>query len=205
MRVFGKSILLLCVGVLVVGLVTAQQPPFGGGIGGVPSDPAALVRRADVKKELKITDEQLAKVDDAVLKALGDVLDADQLKRLSQIRLQGRIPQAFKDAKVQTALSLSGEQKENVNTILDEYTAALKELGGGFGGKGGGGKGGFGANIEKRAALKKESTEKITSVLTAAQRKTWRGMVGEEFKFETGFGGFGGKGTDPKKKKKNDL
>ena len=37
-------------------------------------------------------------------------------------------------------------------------------------------------------------------VLTKDQRKTWRDMIGDEFKFTTGFGGGGfGKGKDAKK------
>ncbi|MCC6417055.1 MAG: hypothetical protein IT429_02265, partial [Gemmataceae bacterium] len=49
--------------------------------------------------------------------------------------------------------------------------------------------------------LRKETTEKITGLLTAAQTKQWTEMVGDEFKMEFGFGkGKGGFGKGSKKK-----
>jgi hypothetical protein len=175
------------VAILAIGLAIAQPPfgPFGGGRG--PSDPASLLNNPSVKKELKLTDEQLAQVPQAVMKALEQVLDKDQLKRLKQIHLQQRGPtQAFKDPQVQTALKFSNEQKESINTILDESAAQTKEL--------------AGRDFTKALSLRKETNEKLQNVLTAEQRRIWRDMVGDEFKME-----FGGTrpGFDFKKKKKD--
>src|SRR5437762_12802682 len=111
MRELQKVMLTLCVTAVTVGAALGQGFPFGGG-GGGGNDPIALLRIAAVRKELKLTDEQFKKVPDAVWKALGDVLDADQQKRLRQIFLQQRGPNAFMDAKVQKELKLTDQQKE---------------------------------------------------------------------------------------------
>jgi hypothetical protein len=155
-----------------------------------------LINREDVRKELKLTDEQLAKVPDALWKALGDVLTPNQTKRLRQIVLQQRGAAAFTDPTVQTALKLNDDQKDAIKTALETQTKEMKELfGGGFGkGKGGG-------NFEKIQEVQKAAMEKITGVLTANQKTQWNEMIGEEFKMEQ-FGGFGkGKGKGGKKKK----
>jgi hypothetical protein len=184
-----------------VGVVTGQVPfgGFGGFGGGGQSDPINLVRNKQVQKELDITDEQLEKLPDAIHKALGEVLNAKQHARLRQIELQLRGTNALSDAKVQSDLKLTGEQKESVKTILEDSRRQIAEL---F--KGGGGKGFGGGGGEKAAAMRKETQEKLEGVLTADQRRAWRDMLGDEFKLETkGFGGFGGKKGF--KKKDNEI
>jgi hypothetical protein len=146
---------------------------------------------------------------DAAWKALGDVLDADQQKRLRQIALQLRGSEAFRDPKIQTALKLSADQKEGITTALDEQKKEIEELGpGGFGGKGGG-KFDFKAFQERQdklQAIRKGTMEKITGLLTGTQKTQWNEMIGEEFKMPAfGFGkGFKGKGFKGKKAKKDD-
>jgi hypothetical protein len=200
MRVAGKM-MLFGAALLLVAYVAApaQQPKGGGGFGGFgggQQDITSLLRNASVKKEIKLTDEQLEKVPAAVMKALGEVLSAEQLTRLKQIELQQRGPQALKDTQVQTALKLSGEQKENVNTILDESAKEQRELmkeaqGGNFQGL-----------REKMLTLRKETNEKLMNVLSSDQRKNWTAMLGDDFKIE--FGGFGG-GKGKGKFKKKDI
>lgn len=169
---------------------------FGGGKGGA-ADPAALLRRPDVKKELKLTDEQLAKVPDAVWKALGEVLDPGQQKRLKQITLQLQGINAFTDAKVQTALKLNDDQKDGIKTAIEKQQEELKEVMADL--KGGGGD--FQEAMQKMAAIRKGTLEKVTGLLTADQKRQWTEMIGEEFKAD--FGGFGkGKGGFGKKRKK---
>src|SRR5947209_3426954 len=116
MRSYVKLAIALCTGVAAVGLVIGQQPGgfkgkggFGGfgGFGPANTDPASLLARPDVRKELNLTDEQLQKVPDAVLKALGEVLNPEQLKRLKEIDLQVRGFRALGDAKVQAALKMN--------------------------------------------------------------------------------------------------
>jgi hypothetical protein len=99
---------------------------------------------------------------------------------------------------------MSDEQKKNIATILADETKELTDLAPKFGG-GGKGKGGgadFKGNQEKMETVRKEAKEKIYTVLSKEQRKSWRDLIGEEFKFTTGgfgggFGGFG-KGKDAK-------
>jgi hypothetical protein len=196
-----------------VTLVTAQQGQgqggkgrFGGGGfggfggGGFGNDPVSLVRNQQIRKELEITDEQLEKLPDAVNKALKEVLNPQQHARLSQIQLQLRGIRAFTDADVQTRLKLNDQQKESIQTIIEDSDKERREL---FG-KGGGG--GFGAEgREKIEALTKEARAKVEGVLSADQRKAFRQMTGPEFKLE--FGGFGGGnfGGGKKKFQKKDI
>jgi len=207
MRKLGFMVGLFAVGLIAVGVVTGQQQPqkkfggfgfggFGGFGGGGPGGTLALINREDVKKELDITQEQLDKVPDAIQKALGEVLNDKQLKRLRQIDLQQRSSRAFLDAKVQKELNITAEQGESIKNIIDESVKEQQELfkeakGGGFQGM-----------QEKMTALNKETKEKVEGVLSSEQRKQYKQMLGEEFKFEQqGFGGFGGN----KKFKKKDA
>lgn len=187
-----------------VALVDGQQPGGGGfggfgGFGGGQQTALNILNRADVKKELDVTDEQLEKLPAEVLVAISKVLNEKQFKRLKQIDLQNRKNNAFKDAAVQTALSMTAEQKKNIASILEDETKEIAELfkGGGKGGKGG--FGGFGkGTTEKTDNIRKETKEKIYTVLSKEQRATWRELVGEEFKFaQPTFGG--GFGKDKKK------
>jgi hypothetical protein len=200
----GNSFLLAATGILVVGLATGQQPFQGGkGFGGGflqqsgAQDPLVLLRNDSVKKELKVTDEQLAKLPDAVKKALADILTKEQLSRLNQIELQQKGPNAFKESAVQKTLNITPDQKEDIKIILDDSTKAVQELlkemagGGGFGG-------GFQGIRDKLTNLQKDTNEKIVGILTADQKKQWRTMVGDDFKLELpAFGGFGKGGENP--------
>jgi hypothetical protein len=194
-------------GLLLAELATGQQ--FGGGFGGGFNkggrpDPVQLVNNASVKKELEITEDQSAAIPDAVLKALGSVLNEKQFKRFRQIELQQRGVQAFADPAIQTSLKLTAAQKETVKTILDDNKKEAAEL---FPkGKGAAG-GGFGKDFaEKSDNLKKETLEKLTGVLTLDQKTTWKALNGEAFKLETPqFGGAGaGFGNKKGQKKKGE-
>jgi hypothetical protein len=190
------AILGLFVGGLgLAGLAVGQQGGgFGGGFGpmggGGRIDPVQLLNNASVKKELEITEDQTAAIPDAVIKALSGVLSDKQFKRFKQIELQQRGSAALSDAKIQEALKLTAEQKENIKTIAEDSRKEMREAFGGGGG--GGGKGGF----EKIENMRKEAMEKLTGVLTADQKTAWREMVGEPFKMErpTFGGGAGGAG-----------
>lgn len=207
MRKFGWFI--TC-GIMILGSVTfvdGQFQPGGGfgGFGGGQQTPLNILNRAEVKKELDVTDEQLEKIPAEVLVAISKVLNEKQFKRFQQIELQNRKNAAFKDAKVQEALKMTDDQKKTVLSILEDETKEIAELfkAGGKGGKGG--FGGFGkGSTEKADNIRKEAKTKIyETVLSKTQRTAWRELVGEEFKFQQfgGFGGTGGKGkkTDPKK------
>src|SRR5689334_19038493 len=95
-----KTALVLSFSLLAVGPALAQGEkkggppggfPFGGGMGGRGAqDPAALLNNPSVQKELKLSEDQQKKVPEAVMKALKEVLEPDQVKRLKQIQLQLR-------------------------------------------------------------------------------------------------------------------
>src|SRR4051812_35867085 len=102
MRKMGILLGCFALGLVCVGLTAAQQETqkkrgggfggfgFGGFGGGGAQSALTLIQNEQVKKELDITEEQLEKVPDAVHKALADVLNEKQLKRLRQIELQIR-------------------------------------------------------------------------------------------------------------------
>ncbi|MCI0378277.1 MAG: hypothetical protein L0215_11775 [Gemmataceae bacterium] len=201
MRRVGHLLVVFSGLLLLVGLAGGQQFQFGGkggGFGGgVQADPVTLVRNAAVIKELDITEEQTQKIPAALAKALGEVLNDKQMKRLNQIVLQQKGMNAFLDPGVQTALKISDDQKTNIKSILEdsakEIADAAKDAAAG---------GDFKGLQEKTAALRKEATDKVTKVLSEAQRTTWKEMVGAEFKMPA-FGGFGGAGGKGKFKKKD--
>jgi hypothetical protein len=178
-------------GALEVGQSRAQIG--GGGFGRMgkgDSNPLSLLQNQSVKKELRLTDEQAAKVSDAVWKALAEVLDPDQLRRLKQIDLQQRDYQAFGDIRVQEALKLNAEQKDSIKTILAdadrEMADARKEITGGN----------FQAAMEKMTSIGRETKDRCQSVLNKNQRRLWNEMLGDEFKMEFPRFDFKGKKKD---------
>ncbi len=179
--------------------IASGQVGFGGGGGGLAGgigrqDPVQLLNNASVKKELELTDEQTQAIPEAVMKALGGVLNEKQLKRFKQIELQQRGTAAFSDAKIQENLKFSDTQKDSIKTILEDSRKEMKEALGG-----GGGAFAKGGN-EKLENLRKETLEKITGTLSADQKKSWREMTGDTFKLERpAFGGAGGGGKNKKK------
>lgn len=179
----------LTVMLVAVAVVMGQGFPGGfGGFGGGFGRPSQLINNDQVQKELKLTEEQLAKVraavqeqqkkmDAAVQKALDEILEGDQSKRLKQISLQLRGFQAFGDASVQAELKFTDEQKDSIKKIMAENAEKVKEIQAeGFGG------------FQKFGPLMKETQAKVAEVLTDAQKDQFKEMVGTQFKFE--FKGF---------------
>jgi Spy/CpxP family protein refolding chaperone len=198
MRTIGIFLSTLAIAFCAVAIGETQQPrrPGGGGFG-QGQNPLSLIQNEQVQKELNLTEEQIKKLPDAVQKAIAEVLDAKQAKRLKQIQLQQRGSQALTDAAVAKELKISESQKEKINTILADSRKEMQEL---F--QGGAGRG----NLEKLTTLRKETREKVLNVLSDEQKKAYQEMTGEEFKMQ--FGGFQkrgegkGKGT-PRKKRAN--
>jgi len=127
----------------------------------------------------------MKEIADESKKAYGEVLNADQMKRLHQIELQQRGVQAFSDPEVQSALKLTDEQKDKLKTINED---ARKEMQAAF--QGGGQGGDREAAMKKLQELRKDTMDKASAVLTADQKKAWKDMTGEayEVKFEGGPG-----------------
>jgi hypothetical protein len=173
---------------LLTGMAWAQVGGFfPGGRGGAGADPAAILRNPSVKKELKLEDEQLAKLPGAQMKALAEILTPQQLTRFKQISLQLKGPAAFLEADVQKELNLTGAQIDNIKTIQNdagkqrkEIFAMMKE-------------GQFAEAQQKMLVLNKEIQTRTLGLLNARQKQHWQRMTGPEFKMEAPkFGGFGG-------------
>jgi len=156
----------------------SAQQPLGGPGGKGHTDPLSLLRNTNVKKELRLTDEQLEKVNDAVWKALAQVLDEDQLARLKQIDLQVRDFRAFGDPRVQEQLKLiKPDQTDSIKAILVDAEKEIIIL-----------RQEFASNPqglqERLQALAKETRDRCLGVLTNQQRRVWNEMIGDEFKMD---------------------
>ena len=203
MRKFGLLVVSGAVIMMSVAWVEGQPGGGKGNFGGGKTTPLTLLNREDVKKELNLTEAQLDKLPPEILKAIKNVLDDTQYKRFTQIELQQRGNNAFKDEKLQTALKMTAEQKKSIGSLLEDADKELKDLlpKGGGGGKGGKG-GDFKAALEKMENVRKEAKEKVFGVLSKDQRKSYKELIGDEFKFtQTNFGGAGKKDATPDKKK----
>jgi Spy/CpxP family protein refolding chaperone len=147
------------------------------------ADRAALQDLSPTERREKM--QELTKtVTEEVMAGLSDTLKPDQVKRIKEIQLQQRGPQAFTDVEVAKALSLSDEQKAKIKSINEDLTAEMAAARGQGGGGGGGG--GGAANFQKMAAARKEAMTKIEKVLNEDQKKTWHEMTGKTFEMRMG-------------------
>jgi hypothetical protein len=181
----GKTILALTGVVLLAGPAAAQFGPPGGG----PFGTLFLLQNKQVQKELGLSEEDAAKIPDAVMEALAKTLKPEQLKRLKEINLQQRGNSAFNDAKVQKALSFTDEQKEKVSGILKDADKERREM---FAALRQGG-GDFQEMRKKMTELNEGVTKKIQEILTDDQKDKWKDMIGKPFKFERPRFGRGGR------------
>jgi Spy/CpxP family protein refolding chaperone len=193
--------------VLLFAAAATAQPPGGGGF---MRNPAMLLGQESVRKDLKLSDEQSKKVEEFSAKmrekmqdafalegderrtkmqeimkesekAVADLLKPDQTKRLKQIGYQLQGSTAFTTDDVVKALSITDDQKKEIQKINQESFAQMREL---FQG----GTPPDADTMKKVQALRKEATEKATKVLTDEQKKKWKELTGEEFKGEIRFG-----------------
>jgi hypothetical protein len=182
-----EAIMRLFCGVLVslaiAATVAIGQPPPGGppgfGKGGQNAGEMNLFQNPQVRAALKVSDEQLAKLPAASLKALADVLDAKQLQRLREIAWQQKGDAALLEPEVKAQLKMSQEQADAIQAALRAHAAKQAELfeAGGF-------------DPEKMQELQKATTATIRGALTAEQKTAWTKLLGTPFQK---FGGFGGK------------
>jgi hypothetical protein len=138
-------------------------------------DDLAKVREITDQAERRQKNQELGKtISDETLKAVSDILTADQLKRFKQIQLQQSGVQAFTQPEVQTALKLTDEQKDAIKTITEDAAKQRRDLTQGGGGRGQG-------NAEKMVAIRKESLDRAQKLLTPDQKKTWKDLTGDAF------------------------
>jgi type 1 glutamine amidotransferase len=189
--------------------VASAQPALRGPMRG-PSA-AMLLRQEAVQKELKLSADQLKKVEALSEKmrekmqdaraleepergkklrelnqendqALAAILTPGQAKRLKQIVYQQQGTAALATPEVAGAIGLSGEQRQQIAKISEETATRTRVL--------------FqpGAPPDQAArakvqALRKAGSDRILAVLTDAQRTAWKDLQGEPFKGPIGFGG----------------
>jgi hypothetical protein len=178
-----------------------------------PGGAASLLRFESVKSELKLASEQRAKLQERLqelskaqresdrklrelppkernaktyesskpLAVLGDkivneVLTPDQRKRLRQIELQADGLHSFLKDEVQQQLQLTPDQKRKIDTLnafhRREAIAMRDSIKGGP------------PPLEKRDALHQEYVKLVTDLLTEAQKKTCKDLIGEPFKLK---------------------
>ncbi|MCS6852572.1 MAG: hypothetical protein NZ700_15560 [Gemmataceae bacterium] len=152
----------------------AQQrrpmPPLGPG-----TDPTAVLRDPAIRQDLKLSEDQLKKLQEAVSKAIDENLTPEQAKRLKQIMLQQRGLDAFNEPRVKEALKLTEDQAEKIRGIREEMAEKMREA---FQ-RGGGGN--PREAFEKLRQLRKDMWDKAVNVLTDEQKKVWKDLAGEPF------------------------
>jgi len=178
MRAWIRILTIVAVAVAGATLAGGQQPfqpGFGKGKGG---DYFTLLQNAQIKGELKVTDQQTEKLPAAALKALAEVLDAKQLKRLREIYLQTRGNSVYLEADVKKELKVTDDQAKKIQAALDHQ---LKEQQAMFE------SGNF--DFEKMQELQKAAAETVQGTLTQEQKTAWTKMIGEPFQMKGGFKG----------------
>lgn len=185
-----KKLLLVLAALAAVVLLTASvqaQPQRGGG-------PAMYLNAKAVQEELKLSANDAKKIADElgqlardlkpeeradkVKKILSDGLKPEQVKRLHQIMWQrGGFTAASNNAEVQAALKLDDQQKGKIKSIRDDFQKQNAELTQG---------GAAQQNREKIQELRKKTDEDMTKVLTEAQVKAWKDLLGPEFTGQIG-------------------
>jgi Spy/CpxP family protein refolding chaperone len=107
-----------------------------------------------------------------------EILNPQQKKRFQEIALQQRGARAFFDKEVQKALKLTDEQKDKIKTINQEANKEIRAIS-----RPGvvPTPGGPQDLLNKMAALRKDSVDKVLAILTDDQKKKYNEMAGATF------------------------
>ncbi|MDT7898473.1 MAG: hypothetical protein YPKNTGVA_002322 [Candidatus Fervidibacter sp.] len=187
--------------------------PFGGRLGG-PMLMVGLLRSPQVQQELKLTDQQRQRLEQLgeqwrekmrglrdlppeerrqkgegmraeVEKQLATILNEQQMKRLKQIALQVEGYAALERPEIADQVGLTKEQRQKIRDILRQAGEKRREA---FQQ----GQGDRQAAFQRMREIRQWVDGEIEKLLTPEQKKKWQELIGEPFKFEGGFGGFGG-------------
>jgi Spy/CpxP family protein refolding chaperone len=123
--------------------------------------------RAEMRKKMQAQQEESRK-------AVSDVLQPEQLKRLKEIALQRMGTGALSDKDVQKELKLTDEQIAKIKSIGEE---AMKKMGELFSAGPGGD---MDAMRKKMEEMRKDTEAKLTNVLTAEQKTALETMKGKK-------------------------
>jgi Spy/CpxP family protein refolding chaperone len=232
MRAFKFSLAAAALATAIVGLAVAQPP--GGGrmqMGGMrAAGGLMLLRSPDVQKDLKITDEQKTKLEDAVKKetekrqeqfaamkeggfdkdkmqaAMKEMAEAADktVKEILNADQQKRLKQiTWQQA---GSAAFSDKDVESALKLTDEQKDKIKglneEMGEDMRNIARESQGNREEMQTKMTALRKETMEKAEGVLTADQKKSFTAMLGAKFegKIDTNMGGQGKGGRNKDKK-----
>lgn len=222
-RPFGKFVLALAAVVLVASPAWAQAEKKGRGFGGGGMGGGGMILRAEnVQKDLKLSDEQIGKIQSTLSsiqeKHRDDYAGFRDLPREEQIAKMASLNKEVNE-EIKKDLSFTPEQSKRfdqislqargVQAFLDpsvqeklKLTADQKSQIREIAQSGGGGRGGFNKNAsaeEKAEAFKKaqtareENQKKVMALLSDDQKKEWKELTGEPI--ELRFGGQGGGGN----------
>jgi Spy/CpxP family protein refolding chaperone len=108
------------------------------------------------------------------MKALGEFLKPEQLKRLKQISYHSRGPGVFSDSEVAAKLNLTDSQKTEIGAIAREMMEEGRKIREENQGE-------FETIAKKTGELRKECLEKAVAKLNDEQKKTYKELVGEPF------------------------
>ena len=124
----------------------------------------------------------MTKMQDIQTKAVADVLDAKQMKRYHQLELQQSGSMAFMRKDVTSELKITDDQKDKINKIQAQVGEDMQAARQGLDFQN--------MSQEDRAKLtaktqeiQKAAGDKIVALLTDDQKKQWKNMLGEPFKF----------------------
>jgi hypothetical protein len=141
-------------------------------------DDFAKLRDLSQEERRTKTQELTRTVSAETRKAVSDILKPEQIKRLQQIELQQAGVMAFNQPEVQKALNLTDEQKQKIKTIGEDFVKEQRELRQPGGNPQ--------ETQQKMAALRKQTTDKVQSLLTEDQKKSWKELTGEPFAMQAG-------------------
>jgi hypothetical protein len=135
------------------------------------------IAKAREDKDFRKMMDVRRKAMEAMSGVLGDVLTAEQLKRLGQIDIQAQGLRALMRSEVQKQLGLSARQREEVRSIFDGMEKELKEA---FKTPPADAKKAqeFGTKLRK---VHQTATERAEAIFNDEQRAIWKEMTGEPF------------------------
>jgi hypothetical protein len=203
MRTLGRLVCALGLGLVLTTPAFAQRG-FGGGFGGaglltnegvqkelkLDEDQIAKAREASAAIREKFSGdfqniqglsqderrELMAKVNAETRKSLADILKPEQQKRFDQIQLQVRGVDAFSTEDVQTKLKLTSEQKDKLQSLVEDARQQSMEA---FQSAGDDRQGA----MTKVQGIRRDAMTKASALLTPDQKKTWEELTGAPFEF----------------------
>jgi hypothetical protein len=215
MRSLSKALLALGVAVLLAGPTFAQgfRPgnPLKGLIENKDLQKELGVSDEQVKKAVTVADDIFKKHEDdfkdvdfrspegrekmmaanktvsnETKKALSDIFDAKQMRRFNQVALQSTMrfigPTIYADPDIQKDLKLNDEQKDKIKTLTGDLAKERDQM---FKDAAGDPEK-FQEVRKKMEGLNKETSDKISKLLSTEQKKAFEELKGEEFKFPMG-------------------